>query len=823
MTTTEAPTIETRTIPIGRIFPDPLNPRNDVGDTTDLLDEIRAFGIIQNIVVRPDWSRPNFDGEPEQWLIIAGERRWTCANALDYTELTCTVRNDLTAEDATVLGMMLAENGPGRHGLKPLEEADGYFKLTELGVTQRNMKAKTGRSQSHISKRLGLRKLPDRAKQLLERGTMNVTTAEVWLDLNKKDASAAAEVLEYAVSRGDIADRDISREVLHRLDVVKVTKLRAKLTDRNLKDLGASPYQAKMDGYEECGETDAKVKAFTIDNNAIVTYWRKQARKAPAPRPAVVDDETAVEARARRDARHQQRKDIIANLVDDDRPDDTAVFEHVCRTLIYDHCAQQWPTMLAALLGLEAETPSEADATVVEYAQRGAVELQRTAWAVALMGALHVDEVYDNDSDPAAQWSDREMFRLLDAHGYELDAEQRRFVYGIEDTPDVATIDGAIENERDDSLGIPTDLETIADVATTLVPVSKLDQIIEWVRGADDGYPPEPGWEDRARIALQVERDAPKRKPKRRPRSDVVALLEEIIEQGFLVTYDDEDIDLDHGIAGNNADKRDELGLYYELWAISSGTPTKDATLAWVDDRPDGLEQIAWNALNKNRACSALVHERARDKPRPTVIKALQLVLARYGTPACTRCALPLHEETKDGFMYRGCPRHPTEDTLEEPEIDDIGLDVVVECRICGCTDDNNCDGGCTWVGDPTIDPICSTCIAKTDTEEVNDARLTETTDAPNDLDVSVVEQEAAPDPTPEQAGEHPGDGAAPTPEPPWARYDNHPASLIAKTIENVEEPRRLLVGRAYEIANKNRDVIVEAFNKRIDELGIEV
>jgi hypothetical protein len=32
-------------------------------------------------------------------------------------------------------------------------------------------------------------------------------------------------------------------------------------------------------------------------------------------------------------------------------------------------------------------------------------------------------------------------------------------------------------------------------------------------------------------------------------------------------------------------------------------------------------------------------------------------------------------------------------------------------CRICGCTDDQACLGGCWWVEDPRgIGPVCSSC-----------------------------------------------------------------------------------------------------------------
>lgn len=33
-------------------------------------------------------------------------------------------------------------------------------------------------------------------------------------------------------------------------------------------------------------------------------------------------------------------------------------------------------------------------------------------------------------------------------------------------------------------------------------------------------------------------------------------------------------------------------------------------------------------------------------------------------------------------------------------------------CRVCGCTEERACDGGCWWVPDPLeLGPLCSSCL----------------------------------------------------------------------------------------------------------------
>lgn len=38
--------------------------------------------------------------------------------------------------------------------------------------------------------------------------------------------------------------------------------------------------------------------------------------------------------------------------------------------------------------------------------------------------------------------------------------------------------------------------------------------------------------------------------------------------------------------------------------------------------------------------------------------------------------------------------------------------DHVPTCRVCGCTDEQACAGGCTWVEDPqSVGDLCSSCL----------------------------------------------------------------------------------------------------------------
>jgi hypothetical protein len=45
-------------------------------------------------------------------------------------------------------------------------------------------------------------------------------------------------------------------------------------------------------------------------------------------------------------------------------------------------------------------------------------------------------------------------------------------------------------------------------------------------------------------------------------------------------------------------------------------------------------------------------------------------------------------------------------------EEDETEEDDVVRCRLCGCTDEAACEGGCSWVEDPAGEgDLCSACL----------------------------------------------------------------------------------------------------------------
>src|SRR3984957_15913298 len=96
----------------------------------ELVDSIRAQGVVQPIVVRPIDS-PDERGV-QRYEIIAGERRWRAAQQAGLTEIPAIIRQ---VPDDAAIAMALIENIQ-RENLNPLEEGRALERLiSEFGLT----------------------------------------------------------------------------------------------------------------------------------------------------------------------------------------------------------------------------------------------------------------------------------------------------------------------------------------------------------------------------------------------------------------------------------------------------------------------------------------------------------------------------------------------------------------------------------------------------------------------------------------------------------------------------------------------------------------
>jgi ParB family chromosome partitioning protein len=153
-----------REIEIARIRPNPEQPRIhfDEEALAELAESIAERGVLQPILLRP---------HGDDYLIIAGERRWRAAQKAQLHLIPAIVRE---IDESTVAELALIENIQ-REDLNALEEAEGYRQLIKRhGHTQDEVGKLVHKSRSHVANLLRLLELPDFVKQSLLQGDITM-------------------------------------------------------------------------------------------------------------------------------------------------------------------------------------------------------------------------------------------------------------------------------------------------------------------------------------------------------------------------------------------------------------------------------------------------------------------------------------------------------------------------------------------------------------------------------------------------------------------------------------------------------------------------
>ena len=174
---------------IDRIHRGKYQPRQnfDQQSLQELADSIRAQGVVQPIVVRP---------EGDHYELVAGERRWRAAQIAGLQKIPAVIR-DLDSKSAAAIALI--ENIQ-REDLNPLEEAHAFLRLIdEFDLTHQQVADSVGRSRASVSNLLRLLDLADPVKQLVNHGQLDMGHARALLGLIRHDQ---IEVANIVVKRG---------------------------------------------------------------------------------------------------------------------------------------------------------------------------------------------------------------------------------------------------------------------------------------------------------------------------------------------------------------------------------------------------------------------------------------------------------------------------------------------------------------------------------------------------------------------------------------------------------------------------------------------
>jgi len=189
-----------RLLPIEQLDPNPTQPRQAMGDLSELMASIAEKGIIEPLVVRQRDSR---------FQIVAGERRYQAAVQLGLREVPVVIRD---ADDHEAIELALVENLQ-RKDLTPFEEADALQALGQrCGYTHDELARKLGKSRTAITESLALVKLPDEVRDLCR--LADISSKSLLLEIVRQgDLQKMMALVQRITSRQSTTREDVRRVV----------------------------------------------------------------------------------------------------------------------------------------------------------------------------------------------------------------------------------------------------------------------------------------------------------------------------------------------------------------------------------------------------------------------------------------------------------------------------------------------------------------------------------------------------------------------------------------------------------------------------------
>jgi len=187
-----------RLIGIDQIDPNPNQPRQVMGDLSELIASIGEKGILEPLVVRPRGSR---------FQIVAGERRYQAAVQAGLRELPVVIRD---VDETEMLELALIENLQ-RKDLTPFEESEALHGLAEsCGYTHEDLARRLGKSRTSVTESLSLNAMPQDVRNLCR--LADISSKSLLLQVVRQDTPEKMTALIEKIAGGGGATRQQLRE-----------------------------------------------------------------------------------------------------------------------------------------------------------------------------------------------------------------------------------------------------------------------------------------------------------------------------------------------------------------------------------------------------------------------------------------------------------------------------------------------------------------------------------------------------------------------------------------------------------------------------------
>jgi len=190
-----------RMVPIELIDPNPEQPRQMMGDLSELKASIAEKGIIEPLVVRQRGAR---------FQIVAGERRYQAASQLGLRELPVVLRD---VDDREIIEIALIENIQ-RKDLGAFEEAEAMEALSKrCGYTHEDLAKRLGKSRTSVTESLALTAMPPEVRKVCR--LADISSKSLLLQIVRQQSTEKMLALVEQITKGGaVATREQARKAV---------------------------------------------------------------------------------------------------------------------------------------------------------------------------------------------------------------------------------------------------------------------------------------------------------------------------------------------------------------------------------------------------------------------------------------------------------------------------------------------------------------------------------------------------------------------------------------------------------------------------------
>jgi ParB/RepB/Spo0J family partition protein len=242
-----------RDVPVAKIHGSPTNPRKsfDEAKLEELAGSIREKGVLEPLLLRP--AKGGYE-------CVAGERRLRAARLAGRVVVPAVIR---ALTDDEVLEIQLVENLQ-RQDLNPLEEAAGieqWLARHQGEGAVKELARKLGKSTGHIYGMRKLGQLPTLAAKAVTEGTIPIATAQLIARVpgEKARAEAAKEIIRPMHGDGEPRSYRNAQHLIHQRFMIELKQAPYSTDDAGLvASVGACTVCPKRTGNNKAEYPDAR-------------------------------------------------------------------------------------------------------------------------------------------------------------------------------------------------------------------------------------------------------------------------------------------------------------------------------------------------------------------------------------------------------------------------------------------------------------------------------------------------------------------------------------------------------------------------------------